>query len=221
LNSIHLQVALIAFFQVVVCAAHAQVPATVAADEPVIIYLHGRIIEEEGSTPVHPRWGLYDYPEILEALGSNGAIIKSDVRESGTDIYEYAGKTIKLIEGLISQGVSPDRIVVIGFSKGGVITIHVSSFLRRPEIRYVTLAACGDWLNANPNLRFTGHVFSIWEKSDQTGGSCQNLSKVSSELGSFREKRISTGKEHGAFYLPRSDWVEPVLDWIHDNIEPE
>ena len=37
--------------------------------KPIIIYLHGQIIEDEGPTPTHPRWGLYDYPAVVEALG--------------------------------------------------------------------------------------------------------------------------------------------------------
>jgi hypothetical protein len=32
---------------------------------------------------------------------------------------------------------------------------------------------------------------------------------------SFEEIAISTGKLHGAFYLPLSEWISPLLDWVH------
>ncbi len=202
--------------------AYAQddVTSLAESDQPVIIYLHGQIVEEKGPTPVHPRWGLYDYPAVVDALGSKGASVISEARERGTDVVDYAARTVKLVESLISDGVAPERIVVVGFSKGGAITIHVSSSLGRPEVRYVTLAACGGWLSTYPELQFSGHVFSVWEKSDPVAGSCRKLVRRSPAIESFREKRIATGKEHGAFYLPKAEWVDPVLNWIHDRVEP-
>ncbi len=186
-------------------------------EQPIILYLHGMIIENEGPTPTHPEFGLYDYPAIVEALGSRGARVISEVRDANTNIYDYAAVTIKQIERLISQGVSPDRIVVIGFSKGGAIMIHVSSFLRRPEIRYVPLAACSSWLSEYPHLRLTGHVFSVYETSDELAGSCKSMFNKNKELKSFDERRISTGNRHGAFYLPDPRWLDPVLDWVYDD----
>ena len=191
------------------------------SEGPVIFYLHGQIIENEGPTPVHPRWGLYDYPAILEALRSRGARVESEERARSTNIYEYAGVVINQIERLIASGVAPERIVVVGFSKGGAIMIHVSSFLRRNEIRYVPLAACSDWLENNPHLQLTGRVFSIYENSDDLAGSCQHFNNKNNELVSFRELATDTGKEHGAFYLPRDEWVVPLLDWIDAASEPE
>jgi hypothetical protein len=185
-----------------------------SAGRPTIFYLHGRIIEEEGTTPTHPIYGLYDYPEILSALESRGANVIAEARPSGTNAEEYARETIANIEGLLEDGVSADNIVVIGFSKGGVISIIVSSLFDRPDIRYVIMAACSDWVDAYPQLRLTGHVLSVYENSDATAGSCRSFAERNDALGSFQEIQTSTGKEHGAFYLPRSEWVLPVLDWI-------
>jgi hypothetical protein len=97
-----------------------------------LFYLHGRIIEDAGPTPTHPRYGLYDYPAVVEALGSRGAIVVSEVRASGTDTEQYARKTVADIEKLITDGISPEQIVVAGFSKGGGITIQTSRLLGRP-----------------------------------------------------------------------------------------
>jgi len=84
-----------------------------------IFYLHGRIVEEEGPRPVHERFGLYDYPAIVDALGANGALVVSEVRESGTKAHEYARTVVEDIEGMIANGTAPEDITVVGFSKGG------------------------------------------------------------------------------------------------------
>ena len=63
-------------------------------------------------------------------------------------------------------------------------------------------------------LQFSGHVLSVRETSDDLVGSCNGLANDSVNLGSFKEITISTGKEHGAFYLPRPEWLDPVLNWI-------
>jgi hypothetical protein len=184
-------------------------------ESPTIFYLHGRIIEDEGPKPVHNRWGVYDYPAVVEALGSRGANVVAETRQSGANIYEYAGKTIEAIESAIANGVSPDQIVVVGFSKGGIISIHVSSYLRRPEIRYVILAACGNWLSSFPHLRLSGDVLSIVEESDDLASSCDGLGNRSNSDGIYKEIQISTGKEHGAFFVPRQEWMGLVLSWAH------
>ena len=196
--------------------AVAQDNAAPDPDPPIIIYLHGQIIEDAGPTPTHPRWGLYDYPAVVEALGARGATVLSEVRDSGTGVSDYAATVVAQIERLISEGVSPERIIVVGFSKGGAIMLNVSRLMQRPEIRYVPLAACSSWLKSYPQFQISGHVFSIYEKSDDLAGSCRELAENSLGISSFDEKRINTGKEHGVFYLPNPRWVESVLDWIHD-----
>jgi hypothetical protein len=208
--------AIICALVLVHCAALAQDDEALVEIQPVIIYLHGQIIEDSGPTPTHRRFGLYDYPAVVEALGTRGATVLSEVRESGTNISDYAGTVVGQIERLLSDGVSPERIVVIGFSKGGAITLQVSRLLQLPEIRYVPLAACSSWLKSYPQFQISGNVFSIYEKSDELAGSCRELAENSSGLSSFEETMITTGKEHGAFYLPNAEWVDPVLDWIHD-----
>jgi hypothetical protein len=185
-----------------------------AADQTTIVYLHGRIIEDEGVTPTHPTYGLYDYPAVLAALELRGANVISDVRPSGTSVTEYAREAVLNIETLLEDGVSPDEIVVVGFSKGGVISIFISSQFNQPDIRYVIMAACSDWLDAYPQLQLTGHVLSVYEESDESAVSCRSFAERSDALESFQEIQIETGAQHGAFYLPRSEWVLPVLDWI-------
>ena len=136
-------------------------------------------------------------------------------RPPNTDVNAYAGIVVAQVERLIKQGVPPNHIVVVGFSKGGDIAIHVSSFLRRPDVRFVLLAAC--WSRTGePQVRLTGQVLSIYETSDTLAGdSCEPLTQHAEKPQSFREISIFTGRSHGAFYTPDKAWVAPVLDWIH------
>ena len=108
------------------------------------------------------------------------------------------------------------QIVVAGFSKGGGIAILTSDLLGHPDVRYVLMASCADWLSSSPELHLSGHVFSIYEASDELGSSCADLANRGNAVTSFRELQISTGKQHGAFYLPYTDWMQPLLNWVHD-----
>jgi len=179
-----------------------------------VFYLHGRIVEDEGPRPVHERFGLYDYPAIVEALGADGATVEAEARKSGTKAHEYAQIVVERIEDMIATGTAPEDITVVGFSKGGSIAIFTSYFLGHPDLNFVFIAACADWISSAPQLTVSGNIFSIYEESDALAGSCASLASRNDNLSSFTELAISTGKEHGAFYLPRDYWVEPLLDWI-------
>lgn len=193
---------------------HTDVPESPEPSKIHLIYLHGRIIENSGPRPTDSRFGLYDYPAVLEALSSRGAVVISAQRPPGTDMNVYASVVVSQVEDLIDRGVPPEYIVVAGFSKGGGIATRVSSFLRRPQVRFVLLAACPEGPTA-PNIRLTGRVLSVHEASDTLAGTCGPLADQPEPPRSFREIRISTGKLHGAFYMPLPAWVDPVLDWVH------
>ena len=79
------------------------------------------------------------------------------------------------------------------------------------------MATCGEWYDRDDflkELRLRGHVFSIYEKSD-LAGSCQSLSSRLPAPSSFKEVVIDTGKKHGAFYLPREEWINPIVSWVN------
>ena len=182
-----------------------------------LFYLHGRIIEDGEPRPTHEVWGLYDYPAVVDALGSRGAVVVSEQRAQDTDIADYAAMVRGQISRLIEAGVPQSRISVVGFSKGGAIAIAVSAGM--PEdlssIRYVFLAACADWVSEQTDLSLSGNVLSISEASDDTTKGCRGLDEQSQHLESSSEMSINTGESHGAFYLPRVEWLVPTLEWVH------
>ena len=193
--------------------------ATAPPDEPDpgqvhLIYLHGRAVEDKDPRPL-TGYGRYDYPAILDALAARGAMVISAQRAAQTDVDAYAGEVVAQIEALIRRGVPPARIVVVGFSKGGTIAVRVSSSLRRPEVRYVLLAACPHAGEA-ARLRLTGRVLSLYETSDDLCGSCASLAARPEVPARFEETALSTGLSHGAFYRADDRWLLPTLDWAHD-----
>ena len=127
----------------------------------------------------------------------------------------YAATVVVAIQRLLAAEFPPERIAVAGFSKGGGIAVRVSSQLDNPGIRYIFLAACSAGIDAVPGLVPNGHVLSVVETSDTVVGTCDQLAGRNPDLAEYREIPITTGAGHGAFYLPREEWLGPVLDWVH------
>jgi hypothetical protein len=68
-------------------------------------------------------------------------------------------------------------------------------------------------ISGEPPVSLGGQFLSIYETTDVVG-TCESLAKNSANLESFKEIAISTGEEHGAFYRPMPEWVEPLRQWI-------
>ena len=179
-----------------------------------IFYLHGKILEDEGLDAVHPEHGRYEYLETLAYLASDGNQIISEVRPAGTDSYKYAETVAGWVTRLLDADVPSQNISVVGFSKGAFITLLVSDMLEDPQINFIAIAICGDWILFETDIRLSGRVLSLFETSDDFGGSCQKLIDRSPGISDFEEISYSTGEGHGAFYQADSFWLEDVLNWI-------
>lgn len=187
--------------------------APAAASPRYLFYLHGRIVEEQGPQGVSPQFGRYDYPGILAAFRQRGFTVMSEVRPRDADPGAYADKVIAEVRALIARGVDASHITIVGASKGGVITALVSTRLANPRVRYVMLANCNPGLIRTRDPRLTGEVLSIYEQSDDIGGTCRPLAKRSPALRRFREVRLTTGLGHGMVYRPLAQWVAPAAAW--------
>jgi hypothetical protein len=194
-------------------AIRGELPAAIHAGSHYVFYLHGAIVEGADRRPLSPRFGIYEYDAILKALAAPGRIVVSAQRPRGARPEVWAERTAAGVERLLGAGVPPSAIAVVGFSKGGAITILTSARLEKQAIRYVLMGACGDWLSAVPDLRLHGDVLSLVEASDNIGHSCRPLCRRS-PAARCTEKTLHTGLGHGAFYRPRSDWLAPTLAWL-------
>jgi len=188
-------------------------PPRQVAKPHYLFYLHGRIVEDQGPAGVSPKYGRYDYPGILAAFRARGLRVVSEVRPPGTDPSAYADKVAGEVRALLARGIPPSRITIVGASKGAVIASLVSTRLREPRLRYVLLANCNDWLIRTHDPRLTGEALSIYERSDDIGGSCRAVAARSPGLRRFSEIALNTGLGHGMVYRPLSAWVDPAAAW--------
>jgi len=179
-----------------------------------LFYSHGYIVEGENTNPVHPRWGEYDYPGILDTLTGLSDVVISTHRPKNTDPFEHARWLKTQVIALIEKGVPAHNISLVGFSRGGFITAIASSYLHHVDLNYAILAACTSGLAQQSDIILYGNVLSIYEESDSVG-SCVDLVKRKPEaVREFKEVSISTGLEHGAFYQPISQWIKPLKAWL-------
>ncbi len=125
------------------------VPSTVDIKASYLFYLHGRIIETQGLRPTDPRYGVYEYEEILRTLAAKGFAVISEARAKDTDVNQYATKVGQQINTLINAGVPPSQVTVLGASKGAVITMRVSTLLRNKDVNFVIMSNCNDWVDKN------------------------------------------------------------------------
>lgn len=184
-----------------------------AAKRTIVYYLHGKIVEDLGPRGVSPRYGTYDYPGIVDAFRSAGVEVVSEVRPKDTDPSLYADRLVAEIRRQVAAGVQPSRITVVGASKGSVIASLISTRLKMPEVRYVLLANCNQWLAREMKPKLTGEILSIYEASDEIGGTCKPIVDQSRAVTRFEEIRLETGLGHGMLYRPLKDWLAPAVAW--------
>jgi hypothetical protein len=191
----------------------AEVPDDIDPSARYLFYLHGRIIEEKGVRPTHPRFGIYEYQEILGTFADLGFVVISEVRLSGADVPTWAERVARQVKRLIDGGVPPGHVTVVGFSKGGVIAIFASSALADDRLNFVFMGACGPWIKGQPDLVPHGRILAVRESSDNLVGSCSKLFDRSDADGDRREVVTNLGGGHGAFYRPRPEWVGEIVEW--------
>ncbi len=185
-----------------------------------VVYLHGRIVEEQGRAAVSPEHGPYQLDAILQALAQPGTVVIGELRPKDADPELFAERTTAAIAKLRAAGVPGERITVVGASKGAVIAMLVSSRLEDSQIGYVPMAGCNDSILERYPIRLHGRLLSIHEASDGIGGSCRRFFNRSPEVARREELRLETGLGHGFLYRPLPEWVTPTLRWIEDRTLP-
>jgi len=190
-----------------------EVPAEIDPGARYLFYLHGRIIEEQGVRPTHPTFGVYEYQQILEIFAERGFVVISEARPEGTDARAYAARVADQVRALLAAGAPPEHITVVGFSKGGGVAITASSLLRENAVNFVFMGACGPWLDSRPEIVPRGRLLALREASDELVGTCQAIFARAVDSGEQKETVLELGGGHGAFYRPRPEWVDPVVEW--------
>lgn len=195
---------------------HDQFPARIDPSGRYVIYSHNLIGEGDDPRPVSPQFGVYEFQKIKRALFEGGGFnLIAYQRKKNVEFEIHVKQLETWVRQLLSAGVAPTRITLVGFSRGGQITAYAASRLNSLGINTAILAICshGDFdVSPDPPIVLGGNFLSIYETSDQYG-SCSQLA-ARSHLKAFKEVAISTGKAHGAFFEPRPEWIVPLRAWI-------
>lgn len=144
----------------------------------------------------------------------------SEVR-GDTDPNNYAEKIKKQVNILISKGVPAKNITVSGFSKGSVIALATAGTINNPNINYVLLAGCSEFLNDKYSVdasKAVGRILSIYDSGDEKFESCDGTIKPSTKV-KFEETDLDSGKGHKIFRIPKEkfieQWRDPLTDWVN------
>jgi hypothetical protein len=198
-------------------ALRKDIPAKVDPAARYLIYLHGAIIENHGIRPTDPKYGTYEYMEILKALERKGLVVITESRPKGTDAKEYAQNVVAQIDRLLEAGVPPNHITVVGASKGAVIAMIASTALKNRDVNFVIMANCNDWLMRTHDIDLHGNVLSIYDVNDEFGRTCQPVFDKATGLNRRREVELKIGSGHAILYKPLPEWIDLVDEWAREN----
>ena len=191
-------------------------PTAIDAKARYVFYLHGRIIEEHGLRPRDPRYGIYEYEDILRSLESHGLHVISEARPHATDPEQYARRVRDQIRTLLDKKVPPEHITVIGASKGSVIAMLVSMYTANDNVRYVILSNCNDDILQEFKIDLHGAVLSIYDEADAFGGTCREFFNRATGLSRQQEVVTHLKIGHALLYQPRRAWTDPAIAWAKE-----
>lgn len=199
--------------------------SALAADRPPaparhLIYLHGRIVQDQQSLrPQHAEYGHYEMAAITEALRKHGFTVTAEIRPKGTSVTEAADDVVQQVRRLLASGVAADHITILGASMGAAIALRAAARLQEPHVRFALLGPCLS-LNvpavaAEEGAHPAGRLLVIRDESDISSADCAKWSDDETRPDSFRAREvvIDTGLGHGYLYRPLAAWLDPVAQW--------
>ncbi|SHL21026.1 hypothetical protein [Flavobacterium chilense] len=190
-------------------------------DQRYIFFLHNKFIEENDLNTSHPEYGKAEYNEIINSFKKDHFIVLSEIRSKNTDPSAYAKKIVTQIKELLKKGITPDKITVIGTSKGGYIAQYVSTYLANPNVNFVFIGSVGKTdVEEIPQINFCGNILNIYEKSDVYGVSAiQRKESSKLKINHFKEIELNTNLKHGFLFKALDAWIVPCKKWANANYE--
>jgi hypothetical protein len=191
--------------------------------ERYIFFLHNRFLEEHELNELHPEFGRTEYKEIIAEFEKDGLKVISEKRNGNVNAREYAIGIVTQIDSLIKNGIKPNKITVVGTSKGGYIAQYVSTLANNPNLNFVFIASFrNNDIQNIPEINYCGNILTIYEKSDAFGVSALERKKTSTcEISNFKEIELITGMGHGFLFKPLKEWIEPTIKWANGNYNAE
>ena len=191
-------------------------------EQDYIFFIHNKFLEDNPDGTFSEKYNVtVDYKGILQSFENDGFVVFSEKRSSKANERAFANKVISQIDSLISKGVQPNHITVIGTSKGGYIAQFVSTFAKNPNLNFVFIGSFQDSdIEEIPEIQFCGNILTIYEKSDIYGVSAIKRKETSTlKINRFKEIELNTGLKHGFLYIASDEWIKPCKMWAKRNYE--
>jgi hypothetical protein len=132
------------FLSVVNCHSNKETQ-NLTKENNYVFFLHNKFLEENPDGAFSTEYGVKaEYNKVLESFRKDAFIVFSEKRKTKTNWIEYAEKVTKQIDSLISKGVKPNHITVIGTSKGGYIAQYVSTIAKNKDLNFVFIGSYQD-----------------------------------------------------------------------------
>ena len=188
-------------------------------DDRFVFFLHNRFLEEHELNELNPEFGRTEYNEIIAEFKKSGLKVISEKRNGNVNAREYAVGIVNQIDSLIKTWIEPQKITVIGTSKGGYIAQYVSILANNQNLNFVFIASfMNNDIQNIPEINYCGNILTIYEKSDPFGASALKRKKTSNcEIKHFKEIELNTGIGHGFLFKPLKKWIEPTIKWANGN----
>ncbi|WP_265942862.1 alpha/beta hydrolase family protein [Dechloromonas sp. A34] len=209
-------------------------PASIDVNKKYLFFQHGLSVEQLGPDSYSKEFRkTYDTTGLTNAFAKAGYVVIAEFRPKGSRVPAYADKISGQITQLLTTGVPPKNIAVVGHSKGGYITIATATRLANPGIHYAILAGCAlpsarniggadaratyEKLIADTQGQLKGRILSQYDTTDDWMGSCKDLQAANAGL-TIEETAIQSGYAagmgHSLFYTPEPIWFEPLVKWL-------
>lgn len=191
-------------------------------EKDYIFFIHNKFLEENPDGTFSDKYNVaVDYKGIVNSFKIDGFVVFSEKRSPKANERAFANKVVSQIDSLISKGVQPDHITVIGTSKGGYIAQFVSTFAKNPDLNFVFIGSFQDTdIEEIPAIQFCGNILTIYEKSDIFGVSAIRRKETSKlKVNHFKEIELNTGLKHGFLYIASDEWIKPCKMWAKRNYE--
>lgn len=118
------------------------------------------------------------------------------------------------VNQLIRDGISPERINVIGSGPTSTVAAFTSANVANMRVNYVLLGQCDPAIRQQYHFTMSGRVMGIYDDSDSTSFTCRALWNGSPRVSERKQLVTSTGLGAGLFDRPHEAWTNPVMAWV-------
>lgn len=180
-------------------------PENPSKEKKYFFFMHGSGLFGSNEDRARDNW-----QDKVHTISGDGFTVITEERHDYDIDLDYATKVSELVNTLIAKGVPEKNIIVGGYSRGSRISLMVADILRNREVNYFLLAGC--YYEDELGSDMKGRILSVYDSGDHLFNSCFSLENK--EGITYKEVIVDSGYEHHMGAQVRSDWYEPLMNWL-------